>query len=29
VAPGVEVIRMAMLRPLRRAAEQRVARTAA
>ena len=29
VAPGVEVIRMAMLGPLRRAAEQRVARTAA
>jgi hypothetical protein len=29
VAPGVEVIRMAMLRPLRRAAEQRVARPAA
>ena len=29
VAPGVEVIRMAMLSPLRRAAEQRVARNAA
>ena len=29
VAPGVEVIRMAMLRPLRRAAEKRVARYAA
>jgi len=29
VAPGVEVIRMAMLRPLRRAAEKRFTRTAA
>ena len=29
VAPGVEVIRMAMLKPLRRAAEKRVARHAA